>query len=198
MTARETVKLNDGTEVTIRPMSTDDLEKSLAFFTALPGEDRACLRRDVTRLSIIQQRIREMQEGVAKRLVALVDDEIVADGAIELATYGWEHHVGELRLIVARPLQRKGLGRLMARALYNLAAGSGIEELIVKMMSSQIGARRIFQRLGFRDDVVLHSYVKDGAGKKHDLILMRCDLEDLWRQFEEYVCESDLHAFRMY
>ncbi|MCP5114642.1 MAG: GNAT family N-acetyltransferase, partial [bacterium] len=154
MTVQETVKLSDGTEAIIRPMKTGDLEKSLAFFTALPEEDRACLRRDVTKLNVIQQRIREMQDGVVKRLVALVDDEIVADAAIELASYGWEHHIGEVRLIVARPYQRKGLGMLMARALYNLAAGAGIEELVVKMMRSQTAARHIFWRLGFCDEVV--------------------------------------------
>ena len=80
MTATESLKLRDGTEVLIRPMTTGDLEKSHAFFVALPEEDRICLRRDVTKLSVIQQRIQEMQDGIVKRLIALANDEIVADG----------------------------------------------------------------------------------------------------------------------
>lgn len=198
MTGTETAQLRDGTEVIIRPMTTGDLESSLAFFVGLPEEDRACLRRDVTKMGVIQLRIREMQDGSVRRLVALVHDEIVADGAIELASYGWERHVGELRLIVAREYQRKGLGTVMAHSLYVLASSMGIEELVVKMMLSQSGARNIFRNLGFRDETVLHNFVKDTAGKRQDLILMRCDLGDLWRRYEEFVCESDLHAFRMY
>ena len=74
MTETKTVKLKDQTEVLIRAMTRDDLERSLAFFGALPEEDRACLRRDVTKLEVIQQRIRELEESSVKRLVAIVDD----------------------------------------------------------------------------------------------------------------------------
>jgi ribosomal protein S18 acetylase RimI-like enzyme len=198
MSLTEHLKLNDGTEVTIRPMTRNDLEWSFEFFSGLPLEDRASLRRDVTKREILDDRIREMEHGSAKRLIALSGDKIVADGALELATFGWEQHVGEFRLIVAPSHQRKGLGRLMARALYGLAAGAGIDEIIVKMMPSQTAARDIFRRLGFREETVLKNYVIDTKGKKQDLIVMRCGLEDLWEQFEDFVYEADLHAFRMY
>ena len=192
----KTVKLKDETEVLIRPMASDDLERSAAFFRALPEEDRAALRRDVTKLEVIRERIHELETGHAKRLVAVIDSEIVADGAIELTSYGWEQHVGELRLIIARPYQRKGLGMLMARELYALAASAGIEEIVVKMMRSQTSACNIFRRLGFCEEVVLRRYAKDRAGKKQDLVLMRCELEGLWHQMEEVISELDWHGFR--
>ena len=193
-----TVRLKDSTEILIREMTRDDLERSLAFFCSLPEEDRACLRRDVTKRQVIEDRIREMEEGSVKRLVALAGNEIVADGALELATSGWEQHVGELRLIVGRQCQRKGLGMLMARALYDHAASLGIEQIVVKMMQAQTGAMSIFRKLGFHEDAVFHGYVRDCQGKKQDLVVMRCRLDDLWQQLEEFVYEADLHGFRMY
>ena len=37
---------------------------------------------------VIEERIREMEEGAVKRLVAVADETIVADGALEFSTSG--------------------------------------------------------------------------------------------------------------
>ncbi len=192
-----TAKLKDNTEVVIRAMKREDLEGSLAFFRALPEEDRLSLRRDMSTREVIEERIREQEEGTVKRLVAVADRTIVADGGLELSHFGWERHVAELRLTVAAAYQRKGLGMLMAGALYDLAASAGIEEIVVKMMASQTAALRIFHKLGFRNEVVLRDYVKDMKGMRHDLVLMRCPLEDLWQRYEDFVHETDLRSFKM-
>jgi L-amino acid N-acyltransferase YncA len=146
---------------------------------------------------VIEERIREMDEGAVQRLVAIAGEEIVADGALEFSRFEWERHIAELRLFVATPYQRKGLGMLMAGALYDLAGSAGIEEIIVKMMASQTGALRIFQKLGFRQEVVLRDYVKDKEGNRKDLVLMRCRLEDLWQKYGDFVRENDMRSFEM-
>ena len=192
-----TVKLKDDTEVLIRAMKREDLEGSFAFFRALPEENRLSLRRDLSIRAVVEERIRELEEGAVKRLVAVADDKIVADGALEFSHFGWERHIAELRLFVAAPYQRKGLGTLMAGALYDLAASAGIEEIVVKMMASQTAAIRIFQTLGFHQEVVLRDYVKDMKGTKKDLVLMRCRLEDLWQKYEEFVRDTDMRSFEM-
>ncbi len=190
-----TAKLKDNKEVLIRAMKREDLEGSLAFFRALSEEDRLSLRGDPTTREVIEERVREMEQGAVNRLVAVADETIVADGALEFSHFGWERHVAELRLVVAAPYQRKGLGMCMAGALYDLAASAGIEEIVVKMMASQTAALRIFHKLGFRDEVVLRDYVKDMKGTRKDLVLMRCRLEDLWHRYEEFVDETDRRSF---
>jgi L-amino acid N-acyltransferase YncA len=189
-------RLKDGTGIVIRPMTEDDVDKSWAFFQELPEEDRAYLRVDVTKREVVEKRIRDMRSGVVKRLVALGGDEIVADGALELAGAGWKEHVAELRLIVARPYQHKGVGMLMARDLYSLASAEKAEEVVVKMMAPQVAARRIFQKLGFKEEAVFPSYVKDIAGRKQDLIVMRSELGALWRELEEQMAMSDWQRTR--
>ena len=134
------LRLKDGSRVTIRPMEPDDIDRSHAFFRALPAEDRAYLRNDVTKRRIVRRRIQQMKTHKIHRLVAIARDEIVADGALERETGEWQTHVAELRLIVARDYQRKGLGALMARALYKLAAAEKVEEIVVRMMRPQKGA----------------------------------------------------------
>jgi RimJ/RimL family protein N-acetyltransferase len=65
------------------------------------------------------------------------------------------------------------------------------------MMASQTGALRIFQKLGFRQEVVLRDYVKDKEGSRKDLVLMRCRLEDLWQKYGDFVRENDMRSFEM-
>jgi len=190
------VKLKDGSEILIREMREDDVDRSFAFFTALPEEDRAYLRVDVTKREVLQQRIQEMVAGRTLRLVAVAGDKIVADGSLDLPTHGWTKHVAELRLIVARPFQHKGLGMLMARELYGLAAAIDVEEIIVEFMGPQVGPQNIFKKLGFHQDAVLTDYVKDISGAKQDLVLMRCSLDSLWQKLSDYMTDSDWQRTR--
>jgi len=185
------VQLKTGTEALIRPMKDSDFEESFAFFQALPSEDRAFLRVDVTKRRLVKKRTTDIATGKVKRIVAEIDGKIVADGALELTGHGWKQHVGELRLIVARDHQRMGLGMFMARELYQIASAERLEEIVVRMMRPQYAAHSIMRRLGFRDQTLLPEYVRDRDGKLQDLILMRCHLEQLWNELEDYFAEFD-------
>ena len=125
------------------------------------------------------------------RYVALAGDRIVADGALELEAEEWEQHMAELRLIVAHDYQRKGLGLLMARELFTLAASKNVEEVVARFMAPQKAARSVLEKLGFHQDTVLHDYVRDIDGNKRDLVLMRCDLKSLWEKLEDYISGFD-------
>ncbi len=193
---KKKVKLKDGTEVLIREIRKDDIDRSLTFFRELPAEDRAYLRRDVTDRHVVERRIQAVESGRIMRLIALVGKEIVADGSLETETQGWKEHQAEIRLIVARPFQRQGLGTLMARELYLLAASKKVEEIVVKIMGPQEGVQSIFERLGFHHKTVLQDYVKDIRGALQDLIVMRCDLEELWQKLGDHIADSDWQRMR--
>ena len=85
---------------------------------------------------------------------------------------------------------------LMARELYLLAASKKVEEIIVKIMGPQEGVQNIFKRLGFHPEAVLHHYVKDISGAKQDLVVMRCDLEELWQKLDDHTLDSDWQRSR--
>jgi L-amino acid N-acyltransferase YncA len=190
------VKLKDGTDVVIRDLTMDDLDKSIAFFKELPKEDRIYLRVDVTKPENVEHRIQMMKFGKVIRLVAITDDRIIADGALELETEEWEEHIAELRLIVAHPYQRKGLGMIMARELFGIAASKNVEEVVVKFMEPQVAAWKVVEKLGFHKDSILHDYVKDIDGVKHDLVLMRCDLKSLWQKLDDFLSDFDWQRTR--
>ena len=190
------VRLRDETLVVIRSMCRDDVDRSFDFFESLSPEDRAYLRRDVSKREVVEERIRTMESGNVERVVALVDDRIVADAGLEFESLAWKKHVAEVRLIVASAYQRKGLGMLMARELYSVATDADVEEIVVRMMRPQIAARSIFRKLGFHEETVLPDYVKDLDGHKQDLILMRCDLQALWSELEDFISTWDWQRAR--
>ncbi len=193
---KKAITLKDGRQAIIRTMRKDDLDESLDFFQALPADDRKYLRRDATKREVVAERINAMKSGRVKRLVAVLDNEIIADGSLELEILERKKHIGEIRLIVARPFQRKGLGTLMSRELYLLAARKRVEEIIVKMMRPQTAAISIFRRLGFSEDTTLADSVEDLSGLKQDLIVMRCDLKALMKEMEDHLVESDWQRTR--
>ena len=185
------MKLKDGTLITIRELLQEDIEKSYSFFQMLPAEERAYLRVDVTDKDLVARRISEMKHWNVIRLIALAGDSIVADAALEVGSHGWEKHIGELRLLVDPAYRRKGLGIILANELYSIAATERVEEMVAKIMKPQSAARKIFERLGFKEDVTLKNYVKDINGDRHDLVLFRCNLTDLWQELEDYFLETD-------
>jgi L-amino acid N-acyltransferase YncA len=182
----KTVRVKDGSEVVIRPLTRGDFDQSLAFFRALPRDDLDYLRGDPTQPDVLERRFQEMESGEYNRLVAVVDDMIVAECTLEMTGRDWTSHVGELRLIVAEAYRRRGLGMLMAHEVYSLAASYRLEKLMVTIMRPQTAARNIFRKLGFREEMVLPDHVRDRKGRSQDLILMRCDLEALWKELESF------------
>lgn len=190
------VTLKDGKETIIRPLRLQDLDSLMKFYRALPPEDRRYLRVDVTNREVVTQRIKLAEEGHIHRLIALDKSEIVADGALELSGEEWRRHQAEIRVIVARPFRRRGLGTAMIRELYFLAAEKNVEKIVAKMMRPQKAAQKIFRRLGFREEALLPDYVKDLSGKTQDLLVMVCDLKDMWKELEHLYSDSDWQRCR--
>jgi len=192
----KTDTLKDGTKVSIRELHVNDLDRLMKSYSALPPEDRKYLRIDVTNREIVEQRIKRTETGNVFRLVALFEDDIIADGALELSAEEWRKHQGELRIIVAKPFQQKGLGMIMVRELYFLAVEKKVAKVIVKMMRPQIAAQRIFRKLGFREELLIPDYVQDQSGETQDLIIMTCDIKELWNELEHFYSDSDWQRCR--
>ena len=124
------------------------------------------------------------------------DDEIVGDGTLELQGHGWGDNVAEVRLIVARPWQRVGLGTVIARELFHLASRRRVDRVVARLMRPQEGAHRIMRRLGFHEEFLIPEHVRDQDGNWQDLIIMRCPLDQLWRDIEYELTTGDFQRHR--
>ena len=192
----KTETLKNGKNVMIRSLTLKDLDKLMDFYRTLPPEDRKYLRVDVTDRDVVAHRIRLIEEGNVIRIIALDKNKIVADGALELSGEEWRRHQGEIRVIVSRRYRRHGLGTVMMRELYFLAAEKNVEKVVAKMMRPQTAARNICHKLGFKEELLLPDYVRDMSGKPQDLIIMICNLQDLWEEVDSFYGDSDWQRCR--
>lgn len=189
-------KLKDGTEITIRELNLNDLDKLIKFYRELPLEDRKYLKFDVTDKKVVAERLKRIETGDDARVIALFNKEIIASGSLELFRELWSKHQGEIRVIVARSFQHKGLGTIMVRELYFIAMQRNLEVIIARMMRPQVGAQHIFRKLGFREKYLYPDFVKDLEGETQDLIVMTCDVKDLSKEIEHLFSESDWQRCR--
>jgi len=188
--------LKDGSEIVIRSMTMKDLEPLLDFFNGLPQNERRYFRVDVTDKDVMTQRIKQMKTGPLVRLIAQVDNKVIATGLLELSEEEWRKHQCELRTIVDPSMRHKGLGTVMLRELYLLAVEKKVERVVVRIMRPQRAARAICHKLGLREEVVLPDYVKDTTGKKQDLIIMTGEMKEFWRELEHFFMDTDWRSHR--
>ena len=154
------------------------------------------LRRDITDKETVKKIIKTSKSGENPKIIALDKNIIIAYGLLELDNRHWKKNSAELRLLISKDYRRKGLGMLIARELYSLAISKKVEEIIVKMMRPQKAAISIFNRLKFKQEAVITDYVMDLDGKKQDLIIMCCDVNEMWKELEEYLEDSDWQRSR--
>jgi len=180
----QTVALRDETEVTILPLQPCDLEELQAFYLALPEEERMVFRFDINSPEWGAHHRRYLESGEVISLIARRGDDLVAEATLTRSLRGWSRHVGEIRIACHESVRRQGLGTTLAGDLVKIATELGIEKIVAHVVETQVGARRTFEKLGFRKDAVLTKHVMDLHGAKRDLIILANDVTFIWAAME--------------
>jgi ribosomal protein S18 acetylase RimI-like enzyme len=81
-----------------------------------------------------------------------------------------------MRVIVDPPARGKGLGQKLTQECFAIALEWGIEKMTAQMTVDQRGAIALFEGMGFRAEALLANQVRDGAGKKHDVVVLSHDV----------------------
>lgn len=179
----KTITLKDGSRATIRLMEKTDVDDLFEFFGRVPKEDRLFLRDDVTDVGVIQDWADNLDYEKVLPLLAIHSETIVADATLHRRKTGWTSHMGKVRLVVDRAFRGKGLGSKMVLELISIAEQAGLEKLVAEVMDTQETAKRAFERLGFKQEALLANFVKDLAGKAHDVAIMVHDITPMWEEY---------------
>ena len=162
--------------LTVRRMGAADRDGMLAFARSLPAHDLLFLRRDITDPVEVDAWVDDIEAGRTTTILALSEDSIVGYAAVARSGLGWMDHVAELRVLVAEPLRRVGLGRVLTNEAFHAAVDMGIEKMVAQMTPDQEEAIGIFYRMGFEQEARLRDHVRDRDGRKHDLIVLSHDV----------------------
>ena len=169
-------KLKDGTVVVLRPLVSEDREGLIDFFQSLPEELRLYLRHDVTNEEIIKSWTENIDYSRVFPILALHGGRIVGDVSLHRISFGWKHHIGTVRIVVAPEYQQKGLGTLLIHEIVELAAVFGLEKLWAELPLNVPAAIAVFRKAGFSSKAVIEGLVKDLRGRNTDVVIMVCDV----------------------
>jgi len=181
------VSLKNSQSLTIRLLNEDDIETLVQFFQSLPEEDRMYLRSDVMKRENIVRRFGTLNYNKVYPVIALDQDRIVAIGSLWRAEFGWMRNLGEIRIVVSRDYQRKGLCTILTREIFFHALTTNLYKIQAELMEDQVAALNAFERLGFKKETVLRKHVTDTNGKRANLVLMSLDIQEMWYLMEDFV-----------
>lgn len=182
----KTVTLKDQSTVVLKPFERNDKDALFAFFTKIPESDRLFLKDNVTDPAVVERWATELNYDRVFPLLAWDGNDIVADATLHKNQGGWMKHVGTIRIVVLPKFQKKGLGSVLANELFLHALKSGLEKIVAEMMETQPGARKVFEKLGFRHEATFRGHVRDQIGVKHDLLVLTKDLEEFWANIKTH------------
>jgi len=184
-------KLKDNTLITLRPVVKGDEAKLLEFFYCLPDEDRLFLKEDVTKPKVIHRWIEELNYDRVLPILAESGGKIIGDATLHTYNSGWMQRVGEIRCVVAREYQRRGIGILLIRELLDQATQRGLRKIQTQFLDNQIGAMQAFEKVGFVREAVLKKMAEDLRGKEHDIIIMTNNVAELWQKMEDLILDKE-------
>ena len=171
--------LNDGQQVTIRPLQSNDDTALHQFFRRVPEEDRFYLNNDVTSPEVIRGFTGNISLDVAIPLVAVSDDKIIADSTLHRSRRASRRHVGELRIVVDPDYRGRGLGARLIDELIQLGIDLGLERLAFELVDRrEMPAIQAAKAAGFEEVAVLEGRVRDMYGIMQDLVILELPLEE--------------------
>lgn len=182
---KETV-LKDGSRASLRPMVREDEKGLLEYFRGLAEGDRLYLRDNVTDPDVVRSWTENINYDRVLPILAIAEDRIVGNATLHRHPFSWMRHVGTIRITVSPDFRKKGLARILAAEIFRNALASGLQKLVAEMLTDQDDARRVFTRLGFREEAILKDHVLDVNDGKHDLLIMSNDLNLLWTSWMEF------------
>jgi GNAT superfamily N-acetyltransferase len=180
------ISTRDGRSVTVRPLADTDADRLQRFFARLPASDRYFLKDDVTSPRVIAEWIGNIDYARVLPLVALSDDEIVADAALIRRRHGALRSIANVRVVVDAEYRLQGLGTALLKELCDVAADAELDKVTAELYTGvQDDAISAAEQLGFIRAATVHEFVRDEQGRPHDMVLMVLPLGK-WYQWWQF------------
>ncbi len=170
-TYRHVVTLADRARILLRPLTTNDEQALIQLYSQAQPEDLRSLRDDVADPTVVQSWVRKLDYKRVLPLVALINGDIVGNATLHHRT-GPYHHIGEVRIFLAKDYRGRGLGSKMLSTLVDLARKEGLHWLTAEVFASKPKVIRAFETLGFENRCMLEDYFMLPDGRTEDVVVL--------------------------
>lgn len=192
-TVSEEITLSDGTLVHLRTFTKKDLDAVFDFYQTLPEDEKNLMRYDVRDKDAVRERLVELEDEQADRLVAVMADtgEIIGEAMLEPMRYGWMRKTGEIRIRMVRKYENPEVAHFICKEVFLLAARRGFNSLITKVIDGEKQLFEIFKKLNFQHEATLKNHAVDMEGKVYDIHFLTFSLHRMWKAIEESFRAAD-------
>ncbi len=177
----------DSQKIQIRTIDAADLDILTVFFQSIPQGDLIHFDENVKDSGYARRYFTKYPNLEQYFIAALADDEVVGICSLIQEINTRSAHIGEIKLFVLPEFRNSGIGFTMMKELYFRAMNTGIEKLIGKLPGSSLPLfQDLLDKLGFEQEAVLKNHIKDLSGRKQDLVIVRCFIENLWELISDW------------
>ncbi|HEY3242939.1 MAG TPA: GNAT family N-acetyltransferase [Phycisphaerae bacterium] len=170
------VRLNDGTEVTLRPLRSTDETRLLEFFQSIPLSNRMFIKDKVTDPYVIAGWCHRLDFSTVFPLLGIAGDQIVADATLHQDRTGWQAHIGRVRYLVHPDYRGKGLATILIHELHEVARNVALSKTEAHCMAEQHDVIAFMRKYGYREVARIKDYVRDIDFQPHDMVILVHDL----------------------
>ena len=161
----------------VRHVQPEDGPALRAFLAAVPEQDAAFLKEDLTDRDVVEA---WLGAGRIVRLVHVDDDETLTGAASIAPGIGRSDHVADLRLVVDARRRRAGIGRELAQEAVLTAVRAGYRKITVEVGATQDGTINLFRGLGFTPEALHRDQVRADDGRLLDVVVLAHSIEENW------------------
>ncbi len=177
-----TMKLRDGTPVTVRPLNRRDDTRLQKFFLAVPEEERLFVKQVINDRTLFRQWCRQPDFERNLPLLVLHGKKIIGEATLHQRGGGWKRHIGLITLLTHPEYRGRDVSKILVTELVAIARHCGLRRLEAEVNGERKIALHVLAQLGFSELMRVPDYVLDMKAVMHDYVLLGKSL----KQDEEY------------
>lgn len=171
------LKLRDGTVVTVRPLEKRDEAKLHTFFLAVPEEERLFIKQPIYGRDIFRDWCRRPDFERNLPLLMLHGNKIIGEATLHQRVGGWKRHIGLVSVLTHPGYRGLDVAKILVAEQVQIARTLGVRKLEAELNGERKVAIRALEELGFSQLMRLEDYVLDMHAVPHDLVLLGMNLK---------------------
>lgn len=171
------LRLKDGTDAVVRPLSKRDTVALQKFFYAVPEPERLFIERPLTDKKFFKNACAKLDFEQDLTLVMMHGSKMIGWINLHQRHGGWRRHIGRITLLTHPNYRGRDVSRLLLEEIVTAGRYLGLWKLEAELNGERTIAIRSLETLGFRKLYCLPEYVIDMTRQTHDFLLMGLDLK---------------------
>ncbi len=171
------LKLRDGTHITVRPLAKRDDVRLHKFLLSVPEEERLFIKQPILNREVVRQWCRQADFDRNLPLLMLHGQKIIGEATLHQRLGGWKRHIGLITLLTHPEYRGRDVSKILVGELMEIARHCGLRRLEAEVNGERKIALKTLSHLGFSPLMHLPDYVVDMKAVTHDYVLLGLNLK---------------------